>query len=75
MRIVLFKVGKEFSVRKVLQSLRVIPHPVGVPVDEGGDVAVAMDSLVSAGVVAQVGARAIAGHSATRDTRDGWSVV
>ena len=37
--------------------------------------AVAMDSLVSAGVVAQVGARAIAGHSATRDTRDGWSVV
>ena len=54
LRIVLFKVGKEFSVRKVLQSRRVVPHPVGVPVDEGGDVAVAMDLLVSAGVVAEL---------------------
>ena len=75
LRIVLFKVGEEVGVREVLQLRQIFPHPAGVPVDEGCNVAVVMESLVGAGVVAQVGAGTIAGHSSAGNTRNGLGVV
>ena len=46
LRIVLFKVGKESSVRQVLEPGCVVPHSVRVPWEESGEVSVAVQALV-----------------------------
>ena len=53
--------GKESSVREMLEARGVVGHDVVQSWDEERVVAVAVVSLVVTGVVAQVGGRAIAG--------------
>ena len=59
LRIVLVEVGEKGSVRQVLQAGGIVGHDVGVSWEVGRFVAVAMEALVQACVVAQVGRRAI----------------
>lgn len=75
LRIALLEQGKKFRVSKMLQARSVISHVVLLSWDKEHRMAVAVLALVHAGVVAQVGRRAIAGHSALAKARDGGGVV
>ena len=75
MRIALCEVGQEGSVSEVLQAGRIIRHDIVDPGEESGEVAVAVETLVGAAVVAQERGRSIAGHCAFSDPRDSRGVV
>jgi hypothetical protein len=75
LRISLFKVGKEFDVSEMLQAGGVVSHSVSISWEEKGEVAVAVLSLVSAAVVAQLGCDPIRGHRSFVHSRDGGGVV
>ena len=48
LRIVLFEIGEQFSVRQMLQVRGVVGHDIEVPREETGQVAVSVVALVSA---------------------------
>ena len=76
MRIVLVEVGEKGGVREVLETGRVVGHDVQVSWEIVSEVAIAVVSLMLAGVVAEVGRGAITGHRALVDPgRDGRRVV
>ena len=57
----LFKVGKEGSVREVLKAGGIVSHDVGMPWDEEVRLAVAVFPLVGTSVVAEIGRRPVGG--------------
>ena len=59
----------------MLQARGIVGHDVGVSWEVGRFVAIAVEALVQAGVVAQVGGWAIRGDSAFRHPADCWGVV
>ena len=68
--IVLVKVVEEGGVGQVLQARGIVGHDVGVSWEVGRFVAVAVEALVQAGVVAQIGGGAIRGDGAFRHPAD-----
>ena len=58
-----------------MQARGIVGHDVGVSWEVGRFVAVAVEALVQAGVVAQVGGGAIRGDGALSGARDGRSVI
>ena len=75
LRIHLFKVVEESTVSEMLQTGGVISHGIRRSRDVGGDVTVAMFSLMGAGVGTQVGGSPIRGHSTFPDSGHSRSVV
>jgi hypothetical protein len=52
LRIVLFEMEEQFSVRQMLQTRGVVRHDIEIPWEEASQVAVPVAALVSAGYVA-----------------------
>ena len=75
MRIVLFKVGKESSVRQVLEPGCVVPHSVRVAREETGEVAVSVQALVVTGFAAQGGRGVVRRDGSFTHSRDCRDVV
>jgi hypothetical protein len=68
-------VGKEFAVCEMLQAGGVVSHSISIPWEEEGEVAVAVFSLVSTAVVAQLGSDSIGRDCSFVHLRDGRGVV
>jgi hypothetical protein len=67
--------GKEFAVSEMLQGGGIISHSILISWEEEGEVAVAVFSLVSTAVVAQLGSDSIGGGHSFVHSRDGGGVV
>jgi hypothetical protein len=75
LRIVLFEVGEKRMVGEVLESRGIVCHDVVRSWEVGGEVAVAVEALVGARVVAQEGCWPVTGHCPLADSRNCRGVV
>ena len=75
LRIALFEMGEQLSVRQMLQTRGVVRHDIETSWEEASQVAVPVAALVSASHVAQASSGAFRCDGAFVDTRDGGSVV
>jgi hypothetical protein len=75
LRIVLFKMSEEFSVREVLKARSVVGHHVSFAWEEEADMAVTVLALVIASIATQAGRGPVTGHGAFGQARQSGGVV
>jgi hypothetical protein len=75
LRIVLFEVSEQISVREVLKAGSVVSHHVSLSWEEVAHVTVAVEALVVAGIAAEPGSGTITGDGAFGEARQGRGVV